>query len=206
MSETYWLRFADAGAALAALAAAGMAVETIDPETGEARTVVPSPGYLDGVRFDVLPVGGDGVWREPDGVETVEVDGVSMEMPRLVARAGYHVDLVWHGSPETAPDVSAFIATTAGAWSYSDAPAAGLSEPVPSSVSRFQARAALREAGLLEPIEAAVAAADDLTREAWASAIAFERMSPTIATLAAALGLSSAQVDDLFRRAAMIRA
>lgn len=206
MSETYWLRFADVGAALAALAAAGMAVETVDPETGETRTVVPSPGYLDGVRFDVLPVGGDGVWRDVDGTETVVVDGVSMEMPRLVARAGYHVDLVWHGSPETAPDFAAFVATAAGAWSYSDPPAAGLSEPVPSSVSRFQARAALREADLLEPIEAAVAAADDLTREAWASAIAFERMSPTIAALAAALGLSSAQVDGLFRRAAMIRA
>lgn len=206
MSETYRLCFTDSVAALVAFTVAGMAVETVDPETGEARSVVPSPGYLGGARFDVLPVNGDGVWREIDGTETVEVDGVSMEMPRTVARPGHYVDLVWHGSPETAPDFAAFVATAAGAWSYSDAPAAGIFVPVPSSVSRFQARAALREAGLLEPIEAAVAAADDLTREAWASAIAFERMSPTIAALAAALGLSSTQVDDLFRRAATIRA
>lgn len=77
---------------------------------------------------------------------------------------------------------------------------------VPASVSAFQARAALFAAGLLDDVEAAVAAADRLTRIAWESAQAFERGSPTIATLAAALGLSDEQLDDLFRAAAEIRA
>lgn len=78
--------------------------------------------------------------------------------------------------------------------------------PVPESVSRFQARAALTNAGLIEDVEAAVAASDALTKLAWADALAFERASSTIAMLAGALGLTDTQVDDLFRAAAEIRA
>lgn len=78
--------------------------------------------------------------------------------------------------------------------------------PVPQSVSAFQARAALLSNGLLDDVEAAVAAADRLTRTAWEYAQAFERSSPTIATLAAALGLSDEQLDELFRAAAKITA
>lgn len=80
-------------------------------------------------------------------------------------------------------------------------------DSVPVSVSRFQARAALHVAGLLDAVEAAVAAAPDpLVQIAWADAQSFERSSPTIATLAAAIGLSDTQVDDLFIAAAKIRA
>ena len=86
-------------------------------------------------------------------------------------------------------------------------PAVDPSEFVPNDVSRFQARAALHIAGLLDDVEAAVAAAPDpLVRIAWADAQSFERSSPTIATLAAAIGLSDTQVDDLFIAAAKIRA
>lgn len=78
---------------------------------------------------------------------------------------------------------------------------------VPFAVSRFQARAALHVAGLLDDVEAAVAAAPDpLVQIAWADAQSFERSSPTIATLAAAIGLNDTQVDDLFIAAAKIRA
>ena len=80
------------------------------------------------------------------------------------------------------------------------------SAPVPGSVTAFQARAALLAAGLLDEVEAAVAAADRLTQTAWEYAQAFERTSPTIAALAAALGLTDAQLDDLFRAAAKISA
>lgn len=76
--------------------------------------------------------------------------------------------------------------------------------PVPQEVSRFQALAALLHAGLLDDVETAVAGADRFTQIAWSNASTFARASPTIATLAAALGLSDAQVDDLFRAAALI--
>lgn len=78
--------------------------------------------------------------------------------------------------------------------------------PVPASVSRFQAKAALAQAGLLDEVEAIIAQADATTKLAWSDALQFERASPTIASLSAALNLTSAQVDDLFRQAATIRA
>lgn len=73
-------------------------------------------------------------------------------------------------------------------------------------VSRFQARAALLGAGLLEAANAAVAAADPIVQIAWADAQEFRRTSPTIAALGAALGLTEAQIDDLFAAAALITA
>jgi hypothetical protein len=72
--------------------------------------------------------------------------------------------------------------------------------------SRFQARAALHQAGLLPAIEAAVAAAPALVQIAWADATEFRRDSPTIAALAAGLGMTEAAIDDLFRVAMTITA
>jgi hypothetical protein len=72
--------------------------------------------------------------------------------------------------------------------------------------SRFQAKAALHLAGLLDTIEAVVAAADPVAQIAWADATDFRRNSPTIAALAAGTGLTDAQIDDLFRVAMTITA
>lgn len=70
--------------------------------------------------------------------------------------------------------------------------------------SRFQARAALHNAGFLGAVEAAVAAADPFVQIAWQDATEFYRGSPTIAALQAAVGLTDEQIDDLFRAAAQI--
>lgn len=74
------------------------------------------------------------------------------------------------------------------------------------TVSRFQALAALLNAGLLSQVNAALADAGPLAQLAWAEATEFRRNSPTIAGLSAGLGLTDAQVDDLFRAAALITA
>ena len=74
----------------------------------------------------------------------------------------------------------------------------------PTSVSPAQARLALLGAGLLDQVEAIVAAADVPTQIAWRNASVIERNSPTVAALAAALGLTDAQLDDLFTTAAGI--
>jgi hypothetical protein len=87
---------------------------------------------------------------------------------------------------------------TAGAWAAFT--------PVPQTVSRFQALAALQQQGLLDKAQAAVTAAGGVTLLAWNNAQSFERNSPTIAALAAALNLTSAQVDALFVSAAQISA
>jgi hypothetical protein len=78
--------------------------------------------------------------------------------------------------------------------------------PVPEIVSRFQARAALMDAGLLDAVEAAIDQAGPRERLAWAETVEWNRDSPTIAAIGAALGLTSDQIDDLFRRAASISA
>ena len=80
--------------------------------------------------------------------------------------------------------------------------------PVPTSVSRFQARAALLQAGLLDGIEAHMAdpATDPFVRIAWQDAQEFRRNSPTVLSLQPLLGLTAGQLDDLFRFAATIEA
>lgn len=79
---------------------------------------------------------------------------------------------------------------------------------VPQVVSRFQARAALLLAGLLDDVEALMAAPDTpaLAKLAWADAMEFERQSPTIAALAGAVGLTEQDIDALFITAAGIKA
>lgn len=76
--------------------------------------------------------------------------------------------------------------------------------PVPVSVTPLQARRALLAAGLLEEVERAAAVADTETRLAWEFSSSVERASPFLANLAAALQLTDAQVDDLFRQAAQL--
>lgn len=80
--------------------------------------------------------------------------------------------------------------------------------PPPQTVSRFQARAALLNAGLLDDVETlmADAATPALARLAWTDAIEFRRTSPTVLAMASALGLTEAQIDALFVDAAGIEA
>jgi hypothetical protein len=74
------------------------------------------------------------------------------------------------------------------------------------AVSRFQAKAALLGAGLLDQVNTALADADPVAQLAWAEAVEFRRTSPTILGLAATIGLTGEQLDDLFRAAAGIEA
>ena len=73
--------------------------------------------------------------------------------------------------------------------------------PVPDSVPLWAFRSALREADLMETVKAAVAANADLT-EFLEYGNTVDRNSSSLAALAAQLGKSKAEVDDLFRRAA----
>jgi hypothetical protein len=78
---------------------------------------------------------------------------------------------------------------------------------VPQTVSRFQGLAALSNAGLLTQAQAAVnASANPLVALAWNNSATFDRQSPTMLGIAAALGLTSSQVDELFISAAQLRA
>lgn len=86
-------------------------------------------------------------------------------------------------------------------------PAAALAEERAAMVcSRFQAKAAMMNAGILQQVEALMAKAPALDQLAWAEAIEYRRSSPMINTLAATFGLSDTQIDDLFRAAMSIAA
>lgn len=82
------------------------------------------------------------------------------------------------------------------------------STPVPPSVSAFQARAVLIQAGLLDGVEAALAA--DTTDQGrinlarWEYGLTVERASPLVAAVGAALGLTPADIDQMFIDAAQV--
>lgn len=106
-----------------------------------------------------------------------------------------------------AASVGAVPAQDAGiGWSYSGgvftAPAAP-APAVPHSVTRRQARQALLLAGLLDSVDPAIAAIPDTTQRRlaqieWQDSLEFERQRPLLISLATALGLDSAALDQLF--------
>lgn len=74
---------------------------------------------------------------------------------------------------------------------------------VPQKVTRRQARQALLLFGLLDSVEPAIAAIPNLTERRlaqieWEDSLEFERSRPLLIALGTALGLSSAQLDNLF--------
>lgn len=75
-------------------------------------------------------------------------------------------------------------------------------KPVPASVSMAQARLALLGAGMLSSVDAVMAALPSPQKEQaliwWTYAGEVRRDHPLVSQLAAALNLTSAQVDDLF--------
>jgi hypothetical protein len=77
-------------------------------------------------------------------------------------------------------------------------------EPPPpvviASVTMRQARLALHRAGLLDQVDAAITDAE--ARIEWEYATTVERNSPLVQNLAAGLGLTEQQLDDLFTQAA----
>ncbi|CAB4126078.1 hypothetical protein UFOVP73_3 [uncultured Caudovirales phage] len=80
--------------------------------------------------------------------------------------------------------------------------------PVPTIVSRFQARAALVQAGHFDAIDAYMSTLPrtHIQRMAWDEAADFDRTSTTLAAMAQMLGLDDAALDALFVLAASIEA
>lgn len=79
---------------------------------------------------------------------------------------------------------------------------------IPRAVTRFQARAALLQANLLDDVEAMMSSpeTDPFITLAWKEVLEFRRDSPMILSIIPVLGLTEEQVDDLFRFASTISA
>lgn len=80
---------------------------------------------------------------------------------------------------------------------------------VPDKVTPLQARKALLAVGLLDTIESAIEAISDpeqkrLTRMSWEFATAIYRNDPLISSMAATMGMTSQQIDQLFIDASKI--
>lgn len=97
-------------------------------------------------------------------------------------------------------DGKKFTPTRDGAWAESDADPI----PVPSPLPAWRIRTVLRRRGLLETVEAMIAQLSEPPRivvEEQMKSSSFERNHPIIEQFGAALGLTSAQLDDIFREA-----
>lgn len=79
-------------------------------------------------------------------------------------------------------------------------------QPVPATITASQARVALHRAGLLASVTALVDApqTDQEIKIFWEYEVELNRDSPALNAMAAALGLTSQQLDDLFRAGANI--
>jgi len=72
-------------------------------------------------------------------------------------------------------------------------------------VTRYQGKAALLRAGLLDQVESAVAASDDgMLKLAWAEA-GFERLSLFAEQMKALTGQTDEELDEMFKEAAAIK-
>ena len=75
---------------------------------------------------------------------------------------------------------------------------------VPTVITPLQGRIALKRATLLDAVEAAIVEANGETQIWWEYSTLWHRTHPVLNALGASLGLSSEQVDDLFRVAGAI--
>jgi len=117
----------------------------------------------------------------------------------------YHVNVAWHGrEPDLAFTASLVVpATPSRGWDVTAPPA--LQPPVPTVIPAWKGKAALREAGLLGAVEAAVAAAGGRVQDAWVGASEWSRDSEVLSNLAVTLGLRADQIDKIFRDASAIQ-
>ena len=182
MSYLYrFYRFPSASAWLATAAAAGLAVDD------QGAPIAPMGAALDVV----------GTVTET----TVTDPAADPPVVQTTTLPGWHVNAAWPGAepPEFASyaiDHFAGLRAFAG-W---DTPAPP--PPVPAAVARWQMRAELRERGLLDQVETLIAQQPLDVQEWWNGGTEVQRTSPTLLAFAAALSLSSDQVDGMFRSAA----
>jgi len=84
---------------------------------------------------------------------------------------------------------------------WRDAQPSPSESPVPHSVSPLQMRRALNQLGLRATLETAVAASTQDVRDAWEFGLEVRRNNALVTGMAAQMGMTDAQVDDLFRLA-----
>ncbi len=73
--------------------------------------------------------------------------------------------------------------------------------PVPGQVTLLQARRALRAAGLIDAVNTVFASANSYVQDSWEYTDVLVRDSVLVVTFGETIGLTTKQIDDLFRAA-----
>lgn len=161
-------------------------------------------------------------WTCPPGQDPELSHGVAMDIvgpilgpprvgPNGIPIAGevldprYHVNLAWHAQEMHPAFAVSQIAPATPSRTFGLPPIQPPAPAVPAIIPAWKGKAALREAGLLDVVETAVAAAGGRVQDAWLGASEWERSSDFLVSLAASLGLNPCQIDDMFRCADAIQ-
>jgi hypothetical protein len=136
----------------------------------------------------------DGNARAP--LQTIMADSWS-----AADRAAYGVFVV---EPAVAPEGETITSTSFARVNGVVVQQAETAAYVPQVVSPRQMKLAMLGAGMLDDVEAFVAAADRAVQITWENAVEWRRDDAMVNGMGAAFGLTSPQVDDLFTAAATL--
>jgi hypothetical protein len=146
------------------------------------------------------------VWTADDGTVSLLRPAPGASLDDIVAsaavpkdRAHFVIDDATLPLPPSDPAFGAVRLDAHGALSIDQAVYAALTVQQQVPVANFVR--ALDQKGLLTQVTAAVDAAGDLAKALWLQSSYFRRDDPLVAQIGAAVGQSSAQLDDLFKLA-----
>lgn len=92
-------------------------------------------------------------------------------------------------------------------WSYANGVFTAPPQPAPlppTSLTPRQIRLVLTTAGLRTAVESAVAASSQDIRDAWEFSLEYRRTDPVLLAMASTLGITDAQLDELFVQGAAL--
>lgn len=157
--------------------------QTIEPDT-----IIPAKeAVLDEEGNEISPA-------EPERIEPGQVTNTQI---KCVSYHPTQIDMLRADAAELGTDLDEYEALLSD-WVESYIPPAPEPVQVPQVITIRQAKLALLAAGLLDDVDAAVAAADRATQIEWEYATEVHRDWPTIAAVSVAAGMTGEQVDALF--------
>ena len=163
--------------------------QTIEPDT-----IIPAKeAVVDEEGNEVSPA-------EPERVEPGQVTKAQV---KCVSYHPTQIDMLRSDAAELGTDLTEHEDMLSD-WVASYVPPAPEPVQVPQVITIRQAKLALLAAGLLDDVDAAVAAADRATQIEWEYATEVHRSWPTLTAVQAVAGLTDEQVDDLFIAAAAL--
>lgn len=157
-------------------------------QTSAPDTIIPAKeAVLDEEGNEISPA-------EPERIEPGQVTNTQI---RCVSYHPTQIDMLRADAAELGTDLEEYEVLLSD-WVESYIPPAPEPVQVPQVIPMRQVKLALLAAGLLDIVDAAVAASDRAIQIEWEYASEVRRDWPTITSIATAVGLTDEQVDNLF--------